>query len=157
MTLYRRWPDTQTLLADLMTREWSQVVQGAAPDGADSLDRIASGIVATVQALRDNALLRRIVDVDPEVLLPYLLDRRGRSQQYVAEATAALVEEGQREASVRAGDPTTLARALLLATHGFVLSAHTMSDPTDDPVSRDADVSQLDSELETLVRRYLAR
>ena len=26
MTLYRRWPDTQTLLADLMTREWGVVV-----------------------------------------------------------------------------------------------------------------------------------
>ena len=31
MTLYRRWPDTQTLLADLMTREWGQVVQGGRP------------------------------------------------------------------------------------------------------------------------------
>src|SRR6476619_361835 len=27
MTLYRRWPDTQTLLADLMTREWGVVVE----------------------------------------------------------------------------------------------------------------------------------
>src|SRR6476646_10337286 len=91
MTLYRRWPDTQTLLADLMTREWGEVVQGAAPDDADTLDRIARGIVATVQALRDNALLRRIVDVDPEVLLPYLLDRRGRSQEMVADALAGMI------------------------------------------------------------------
>src|SRR3978361_1661723 len=30
MTLYRRWPDTQTLLADLMTREWGRVVAEAA-------------------------------------------------------------------------------------------------------------------------------
>src|SRR6476620_3117902 len=67
MTLYRRWPDTQTLLADLMTREWGHVVAAAADDrDGDSLDRIARGIVATVQALRANALLRRIVDVDPE-------------------------------------------------------------------------------------------
>src|ERR1700712_5401419 len=113
MTLYRRWPDTQTLLADLMTREWGRVAGPAIDqDEADTLDRIVHGIVATVQALRGNALLRRIVDVDPEVLLPYLLDRRGRSQQYVADATAALVEEGQRDGSVRTGDPTTLAPAL---------------------------------------------
>src|SRR3954454_13791724 len=76
MTLYRRWPDTQTLLADLMTREWGHVVESRgeaaytssdAP-ADDALDRVARGVVSTVAALRVNALLRRIVDVDPEVL-----------------------------------------------------------------------------------------
>jgi len=159
MTLYRRWPDTQTLLADLMTREWGHVVAEAADGGdGDSLDRIARGIVATVQALRANALLRRIVDVDPEALLPYLLDRRGRSQEMVADALAGLIAQGQRDKTIRRGDPVVLARSLVLVCHGFTLSAHTMSDLTDDDqVSRDADVSHLDRELDTLVRRYLAR
>src|SRR6195952_760682 len=161
MTLYRRWPDTQTLLADLMTREWGSVVALAAERAASrssARERITGDVVATVQALRGNELVRRIVDVDPEVLLPYLLDRRGRSQQYVADATAALVEEGQRDGSVRTGDPTTLARAPVLAAHGVVLSAHTV---IDDPArrahaSRDVDVSHLDAELAHLVDRFLA-
>jgi len=156
MTLYRRWPDTQTLLADLMTREWGYVVTaagvGTTGDG-DALDRIARGIVATVQSLRANALLRRIVDVDPEVLLPYLLDRRGRSQEMVADALAALIAQGQKEKSIRRGDPVVLARSLVLACHGFTLSAHTMSEDG----TRDADVAHLDAELDQLVRRYLAR
>ena len=42
-----------------------------------------------------------------------------------------------------------MARALLLATHGFVLSAHTM---VDDEVAED----DLDAELEHLVRRAVA-
>lgn len=158
MTLYRRWPDTQTLLADLMTREWGKVVRqaGATPDGmddgpGDALEQITSGIVATVKALRSNALLRRIVDVDPEVLLPYLLDRRGRSQELVAETLAALIGQGQQDGTVRAGDPVVFARSLLLACHGFTLSAHTMADED----SRDADVRHLDDELAELVRRYL--
>jgi AcrR family transcriptional regulator len=158
MTLYRRWPDTQTLLADLMTREWGYVVTaagvGTREDG-DALDRIADGIVATVQSLRANALLRRIVDVDPEVLLPYLLDRRGRSQEMVADALAALIAQGQKEKTVRRGNPVVLARSLVLACHGFTLSAHTMSDHGLDAVSREADVSHLDAELDQLVRRYL--
>ena len=162
MTLYRRWPDTQTMLADLMTREWGHVVQAAATDGpadgsaapSDSLDQITRGAVATVQSLRANELLRRIVDVDPEVLLPYLLDRRGRSQELVAETLAALIAQGQREGTVRAGDPVTLARSLVLACHGFTLSAHTMADADTSP-RRDAEVSRLDTELEQLVRRYL--
>jgi AcrR family transcriptional regulator len=154
MTLYRRWPDTQTLLADLMTREWGHVVETAGADGADddAAARIARRIVDTVAALRENALLRRIVDVDPEVLLPYLLDRRGRSQELVADGLAALIAAGQAEGSVRAGDPEVLARSLVLACHGFTLSAHTMTDES----SRDADVSGFDDELAELVRRYLA-
>src|SRR4051795_13702635 len=64
MTLYRRWPDTQTLLADLMTREWGHVVGDAATgsgnDDASALDRIARGVVTRVRALRANELLRRI-------------------------------------------------------------------------------------------------
>ena len=156
MTLYRRWPDTQTLLADLMTREWGVVVeQAVGADAAPDLSartRISRGIVATVQALRENALLRRIIDVDPEVLLPYLLDRRGRSQEMVAEGLAALVADGQQDGTVRAGDPVVLARSLVLAAHGFTLSAHTMVDRAD---ARDADVSALDAELELLVERFL--
>ena len=161
MTLYRRWPDTQTLLADLMTREWGVVVEQAVGADADptpdhsAYTRISRGIVATVQALRENALLRRIIDVDPEVLLPYLLDRRGRSQEMVAEGLAALVVEGQRDGSVRAGDPVVLARSLVLAAHGFTLSAHTMVDTGNPGAARDTDVSALDAELELLVERYL--
>ena len=154
MTLYRRWPDTQTLLADLMTREWGHVVSASGAGSradADALDRIAGGVVATVQALRTNALLRRIVDVDPEVLLPYLLDRRGRSQEMVAQALAGLIAQGQHDGTVRAGDPVVLARSLVLACHGFTLSAHTMTEDG----SPEADLSGLDEELEQLVRRYL--
>jgi AcrR family transcriptional regulator len=156
MTLYRRWPDTQTLLADLMTREWAGVVDAAALEGAgrgSAREQLAAGVVATVRALRANDLVRRIVDVDPEVLLPYLLDRRGRSQEHVVDGSAALIEQGQRDGSVRAGDPVTMARALLLAAHGFVLSAHTM---VDGDAGRDADVAHLDEELDLLVDRYLA-
>jgi AcrR family transcriptional regulator len=173
MTLYRRWPDMQTMLADLMTREWGRVA-GAAITPADSpadspadhpaggtLHRISEGVVATVRGLRANELLRRIIDVDPELLLPYLLDRRGRSQELVAVALADLIRAGQADGSIRAGDPDRLARSVLLACHGFTLSAHTMADvpgtggqPGAAP-SRDADVSAFDTELGNLVERYL--
>jgi AcrR family transcriptional regulator len=159
MTLYRRWPDMQTMLADLMTREWSRALDeataetGARDDADSTLTRITSGVVATVRALRANPLLRRIVELDPERLLPYLLERRGRSQEQIAAVLAELVREGQREGSVRAGDPEHLARAVLLAGHGFTLSAHTMVDET--AGDRAADVAPYDAELALLVERYL--
>lgn len=165
MTLYRRWPDMQTMLADLMTREWGRVAGAAitptGPPTGDPLHRITEGVVATVRGLRANGLLRRIIDVDPELLLPYLLDRRGRSQELVALALADLIREGQADGSIRSGDADRLARSVLLACHGFTLSAHTMADdagiggqPGAAP-SRDADVTVFDTELGHLIERYL--
>jgi AcrR family transcriptional regulator len=152
MTIYRRWPDMQTLLADLMTREWALVVteRSGLAEGGSTLDRISDGVVGTVAALRDNALFRKIVEVDPELLLPYLLDRRGRSQDAVLALLESLIAEGQEDGSVRDGGPVLLARSVLLAAHGFALSAETMAE---DPVSIDA----LDEELGLLVRGYLGR
>src|SRR3954470_2011911 len=53
MTIYRTWADMPQLLGDLMTREWAGVVtaQVQAADGHPTIERIVTGIVATVQAL----------------------------------------------------------------------------------------------------------
>ena len=155
MTLYRRWPDTKTMLADLMTREWGRVVDEAVRSldpAADPLRRITEGVVATVRGLRADELMRRIIDVDPEVLLPYLLDRRGRSQDLLGTALAGLIRKGQHHGSIRDGDADLIARSLLLACHGFALSAHTMTDVSP---AHDADVTGFDRQLAHLVERFL--
>jgi hypothetical protein len=90
----------------------------------------------------------RIVELDPELLLPYLLSRRGRSQQAVLELVASQLREGQQAGDVRDGDTEAMARALLLAVHGFVLSAHTMVDDL-------ASEEELDAELGTILTRAL--
>jgi AcrR family transcriptional regulator len=150
MTIYRTWPDMQTLLADLMTREWGGVVAEVASAGAGlaPAERLSRGVSRTVTALRSNDLLRKIVEVDPELLLPYLLQRRGRSQDNILGLLEPLIAEGQADGSVRAGDPGLLARSILLTAHGFTLSAETMTD--------EHSVEAYDEELRTLLERYLA-
>ncbi len=157
MTIYRAWPDMPSVLGDLMTREWSEVVAQAVAaadeacgESATAADRIVAEVVGTVSSLRENELFVRIVELDPHLLLPYLLDRRGRSQQAIAELTAGRIREGQADGSVREGDPVAMARALLLAAHGFVLSAHTMVDD-------EVDEQSLDAELAHLVRSAVSR
>jgi AcrR family transcriptional regulator len=157
MTIYRAWPDMPAVLGDLMTREWGEVVavaveaaDAALPGEPNAADRLVAEVVATTRALRENELFVRIVELDAELLLPYLLIRRGRSQQAIAELTAGRIREGQADGSIRDGSPVAISRALLLAMQGFVLSAHTM---VDDDVSED----ELDSELEQVVRRAVAR
>src|SRR6476659_7358351 len=74
MTLYRRWPDMQTLLADLMTREWVTLARPGAADATDdspARERVAAAVTRSVTALRGNALFAQILHLDPELLLPY--------------------------------------------------------------------------------------
>ncbi len=151
MTIYRTWADMPTLLGDLMTREWAGVVTAEvdASESGSALERIAEGIVGTVRALRENELFVRIVELDPELILPYLFSRRGRSQDLILAITVGAIEDGQSDGSVRAGDPAVLARAVLLAVHGFVLSVHTMADGG-------VHVDDLDAELTTLLTRSLS-
>lgn len=155
MTVYRTYPDMQSVLADLMTREWvaqiDQVVAAAEGQATGGADALAQRLCAAVAALRENELFRRIVDVDPEQLLPYLIDRRGRSQDVVLDGLAGRIAEAQALGEVRAGDPMLLARSLVLAAHGFAISVHTMAGPAGGPTLAD-----LDGELTELVRRYLA-
>ena len=149
MTIYRSWPDMPQLLGDLMTREWSAIVT-ASDHGAGSRDAaLTDRVVATVRALRGNELFQRIVELDPELLLPYLLNRRGRSQDLILGLIEGAIRAGQAEGSIRAGNPTAMARSLVLAAHGFVLSGHTM---VDDDVSED----DLAAEARLIISRVLA-
>jgi AcrR family transcriptional regulator len=148
MTIYRRWPDMGALLGDLMTREWTGIVHVEPTGSGSALDRIVRNAVETVRAVRANPLFARIIELDPERLLPYLLERPGRSQALVLTAVVDQVKAGQAAGEVRAGDPHLLARSLVLACHGFTLSARTMTRPG-------VSVASLDEELTRMLESYL--
>lgn len=137
------------LIGDVMTREWSTVGarlvdQGAAADA----DGIAEAVGAVAAQIRSGDLFRKIVDVDPELLVPYLLVRRGRTQDAMLESVTAAIRVGQQAGGVRGGDPALLARSVLLMAMGFVFSASIMSDE----VTRE---TALFGELVVALRSYL--
>lgn len=148
MTIYRRWPDMAALVGDVMTREWVGLIGtvGAAASGAHTRERLVGGVVEGVRTMRDHPMFRRIVDLDPEVLLPYLVDRRGASQDAMLTQISAGVLAGQADGSIRAGAVDLLAQSVLLTLQSFALSAPIMGGP----------VEELDEELSTLLHRYLA-
>lgn len=150
MTMYRRWPDMASLVADLMTREWSELAlrARAGASGEDARHRLVDGLATGARQLRAHPVFRRIVELDPEVLLPYLVDRRGTSQDRMLAALVENIGEGHADGSVRPGPPGLLGRGVLLALHGFVISAGTMTDGVTE--------ADLDAELRLLLDRYLA-
>lgn len=154
MTIYRSWPDVRSLVADLMTREWVRVAGGFATEEP------VGAAVSVVRTLRDHPLWRKIVEVDPELLLPYLTERRGSSQEAMLSMIEAAIARGQRSGTVRPGDPAALARSVLLTAQSFLISGPTMLAPLtrDDPARRPPDPltpDDLDAELATILERYL--
>ncbi len=116
-TLYRRWPNVQAVVAALMTREWTTALVSAfQPDAADARSRLVEGVVEVVAKTRVHPLMRKIIELDPEFLTPYLLERRGSSTV----AHLALVEEGLKaghaDGSIRDGDPVWMARQIILVS-----------------------------------------
>ena len=151
MTIYRAWSDMGSLLGDLMTREWVGIAAATRVAAKDTTtpSGIAAAALSTVRALRDNELFVRIVELDPDLMLPYLLSRRGRSQEALIEILAAEIESGQRSGAIREGDAILMARSLTLAGHGFVFSAMTMTDAG-------IGLEDLDAEYARLVTTSLA-
>ncbi|PZG22468.1 TetR/AcrR family transcriptional regulator [Nonomuraea aridisoli] len=129
MTLYRRWPDVRSLVADVMTREWVRVVAGL--DLSDPVRAVVTG----VRELRAHPLWRKIVEADPELLLPYLLRRRGAAHDAMLGLLEGTVGDARK------------ARAVLLVAQSFLLSAPTMLDPVT--------MDELDAELTALLEAYL--
>jgi AcrR family transcriptional regulator len=153
MTLYRRWPDVRTLVADLMTREFVALVQEVVriePDRPVG-PVVVDSLVRCARAFRAHPLFRKIIEVDPDLLLPYLLERRGTSQDAMLRLMERDLRTGHTDGSIRPGDATRQTRAVLLVVQSFVMSAHTMTDAGD----RAPSATDLDDELRRILEGYL--
>jgi AcrR family transcriptional regulator len=144
-TLYRRWPNVAAVVGELTTREFARVLPPAFATAATRRG-IVDAVVATVRAVRTHPLTRKIIEVDPEFLLPYLLERRGTSTAAQLELLTAALRRA--DDSVRKGNRAVLSRAIWLAAWSFTLTGPVLAD---DKVS----LATLDRELRTMLDRYL--
>ncbi len=150
MTLYRRFPDVQRVLAALLTKELSQLldtVRAEVDASAPARERLCASAVGLVRGLSVDPLFARVLDVDPELLLPYVIDRTGASQHIVLAAVRGAIVEGQSDGSIRPCEPELTARAVQLTVQSFVLSARI--------TERESDPEATLAELGLLLDRYL--
>jgi AcrR family transcriptional regulator len=134
MTLYRRFPDLEAILAALMTREFGRLVAQAAEqaEGATARERVVAMVVHGSRSLAHDPLFVRLLDVDPELLLPYVTRRLGGMQRIAVAAGAEAL--AARDGSVRTDvPPEVLSAAIELIARGFVLAAHGELEPGMDP------------------------
>lgn len=120
-TLYRYWPDVQSLLAELVTRELFAVVPRE--ESAASLPDLVDDMVRTAERIRDLPLVQRLRATDPELFARYVFERLGTSQRGIQRELARRIGTGQADGFVRAGDPDRLAAFVLLIAQSAVQSA----------------------------------
>src|SRR4051794_17991396 len=78
MTVYRAFPDVDALLGALLTDELGGLIAAARAEVAHlptARRRLVDSTVAVARDLPDDPLFRKVADVDPELLLPYLINR----------------------------------------------------------------------------------
>ena len=108
MTVYRAFPDLGTLVGALLTRELTQLLQEVEATLADlptARERLVQAAVETVTRMDDHPLYRRVLDLDPELLLPLVVDRFGSTQVAAMALIAEQVRAGHADGSIRDVDP----------------------------------------------------
>jgi len=121
-TIYRRWPDTRTLIAELLNRE---IVESIAPPTRTDVDaraQLVAAVVEVVAAIQANVLFDKLFRTDTDLMLTYVVERLGRSQRDLIKHFALAIARGHRDGSIQPGDPTEMATMLLLIAQSAVQS-----------------------------------
>ena len=147
-TVYRRWPETRSILAALLT---SRIVGALddVPSRGVGREALVARIVAVAERLRSDEVVMSVLLKAPDLAMVYIAERLGTSQQILIDAVAAEVKLAQEEGSVRPGDPRQLAAMCLLITQSTIQSAQIVA-----PI---LDAGALAAELAHSLNGYLKR
>ncbi len=130
-TVYRRWPDTRSILAALLTRRITGVLDEM-PSRGVGREALVERIVAVAEHLRHDDVVMSVLRKAPDLAMVYIAERLGTSQQILIDAVAADLKLAQEEGSVRPGDPRQLAAMCLLITQSTIQSGQIVA-PILDP------------------------
>lgn len=146
-TVYRRWPDSRSVIAALLTARitaaWTELEQ---PGGGR--EALVRRIVAVAARLRHDEVVMQVLHHAPDLAMVYIAQRMGSSQRRLIDLVAGELGGAQAAGSVRAGDPRELAAMCLLITQSAIQSAQVVA-----PI---LDEDALSTELAYTLNRYLS-
>jgi AcrR family transcriptional regulator len=121
-SVYRRWPDTRSVLAALLTARIVGALDAVSIRGAGR-DAVVERVVAVAEHLHRDQVVMAVLRQAPDLTMVYLTERLGTSQQILIDTLAADIKIAQEEGSVRPGDPRQLAAVCLLIARSTLQSA----------------------------------
>lgn len=146
MTVYRRFSDVHSVLAALMTREFGTLLEGARAQGdaaANAREHLIASATATIRELAVDELMRTILTIDPQLVLPYVVQRLGATQRLAEGIIGSLLDAGHADGSIRSAPRAAQARSILLIVQSFVFSLY--------PATWDVDESFLLNEFHQIL------
>jgi AcrR family transcriptional regulator len=152
MTVYRQFDDIDAIWSRLLTNELVGLLEHSAADLAalpTAREQLVQAAAVLTDGISHHPLLRRALDLDPELVLPLVVDRLGSTQRAALTRLDRLLRDGMADGSVRADiDPAATAYAVLLTVQSFVFSARV--------IDARPDAAAVRAELVPLLDRYLA-
>jgi len=151
MTVYRLFPDARTLWSTLLTREFGDVVaeaEAAAASLPTARERLVAATAHAVERIATDPVVRRVLELDPELLVPYITERLGQSQRIAMEQFHRYLEAGRGDGSMRELDDRAVAYLLQLVVSSVVLASRV--------TEREADAGAVARELAHMLDAFLA-
>jgi AcrR family transcriptional regulator len=121
-TIYRRYPDTDSILAALLTNRVVAILADVPQHGTDR-SSLVDRVIVVAARLRDDEIIMAVLHSAPALAMTYIAERLGSSQQILIDALAADLKAAQAGGSVRTGDPGQLAAMVLLIVQSSIQSA----------------------------------
>ena len=150
MTVYRRGGSMEGLVLEAVGEEFAALLREARAQaqGATARERLVGAALHAIAALSQAPLTTALRRHDPDLLLPYLVDRHGSNQNRIRAVLEDFIREGQADGSVRPIAPAAASLVLLHAVQDFVISSEI--------VTRELAWPELSAELAHLLNGYLA-
>lgn len=150
MTVYRLFPDAQTLWSELLTRELNDVLAAAEASAAElptARQRLVAAAATAARRISADPMVRKVLEVEPELLVPYVTGRLGQSQRLVVAALRRHLEDGFADGSIRPVDADTAAYLLQLLCSALVLTSRVTEREADADAVIDAAAAMMDGFL----------
>ena len=147
-TLYRRFAGRDDIVRAAMARELARFI--AEIDASvqaldDPADRFVEGFVAILRATRNHPLVNRLLEIEPDLVLPFLTVEAGPVLALARDYLSEQLRASQQEGTVRPGvDVDVAAELLVRLCQSLLLTPKGLVDADDD------------AGLRRLARAYLA-
>ena len=127
-TLFRRVPGRDALLMSLARRESDRLIakmESASASSSTLEDRLATGFVVFVRGICNDRVLRRLIERDPDRMLPLLTTQGAGILAIGVDYAERVLRRAQEDGAELTADPLHLAELMARIGHSLVVTRDT--------------------------------
>jgi AcrR family transcriptional regulator len=146
ITVYRRFPRKELLVAEVVRRETRRVVAAVDAETAaipGFAERVAESFVVMLRVVRQHPLIRRLLAVEPDDTLRHLTLEGAGVIALGREYVAGQIRRAQRDGEIRPYDPEPVAEILARLAHSLLLTPAGVIPTSDEGAEREFAREQL--------------